>query len=235
MSDIKGGIPAGWVAIGWFTADYRPLAEKFAANLTEHGIPFHLFARPKLAKGWNTLQKPSVVLDAMDAYPDKTLILMDVDCIVLGDIAPVTCLAGDVGLTLKARQLRKGGKAWQKRVSVITSSRVVVFRPTAGARLFAEEWREQCKTAHYSGDETALTWSYLKRPDVTYSYVDERYKAWEVGGRSMPADAVIVHQSAHNKTARWDSALATMKGVFKAIERPFRTGRTKREVRARLG
>lgn len=234
-TDIKGGTPGSWLAVGWFTPDYRALAEKFAANLTEHGIPHHIFARHKLAKGWNTLQKPAVVLGAMAAYPDKTLILMDVDCIVRGDIAPVTRLAGDVGLTLKARQLRKGGKAWQKRVTVITSSRVVVFRPTAGARRFAEEWREQCKTAHYSGDETALTWSYLKCPDVTYSYVDERYKAWEVGGKSMPADAVIVHQSAHDKAARWDSAWDAVKGALKAIERPFRTGRTKREVRARLG
>jgi hypothetical protein len=34
--------------VGWFTEDetYRPLAETFAANLTEHGAPFHLWAKP---------------------------------------------------------------------------------------------------------------------------------------------------------------------------------------------
>lgn len=223
-----------WLVIGWFTPDYRPLAEKFASNLKQHGAHFHLFARPKLAKGWNTLQKPDVVLTAMDRYPGKSLALMDVDCIVRGDVSPALDIDGDVGVSIKARQTRKG-KAWQKRIVVVASSRVVVFRPTAGARAFAEEWRELCKTAHYSGDETALTWAYLRRPDVAYSYVPERYKAWEVGGKSMPDDAVIVHRSAHAESARWDTAWDTIKGALKALERPFRTGRTKRDVQARLG
>jgi hypothetical protein len=234
-ADIIGGTPTDWLAIGWFTPDYRPLAEAFAANLAERGIPFHLFARPKLATGWNTLQKPSVVIDAMDAYPGKTLVLMDVDCTVRGDIAPVTDIAGDVGLALKARQTKKG-KAWQKRIAVMLCSRVVVFRPTAGARAFAMEWQALCEKAHYSGDETAMTWAFLRLPDVAYAYLGERYKAWEVGGRSMPADAAIVHESAHDRRRAWHSPLDAARGLVRRIERRwFRTGRTKRENIARLG
>src|SRR5262245_16514772 len=90
---------SSWLAVGWFTPDYRPLAERFAANLSEHGAPFHLFARPKIAAGWNTAQKPSVILDAMAQYPDKTLMLMDLDCVVHGDISPVVDIPGDVGIT----------------------------------------------------------------------------------------------------------------------------------------
>jgi hypothetical protein len=231
--DIKSGTSEGWLAIGWFTPDYRPLAEKCAANLAEHGIPFHLFARTKLAKGWNTRQKASVVLDAMESYPNPSLILMDVDCTVRGDIAPALNIAGDVGLVLKAQQTRRGW-IWLKRVSVLATSRVVVFRPTDGARRFAEEWREQCKTAHYPGDETAMTWAFLRRPDVAYSHLDDRYRAWEMGARSMPIDALIVHQSAHEKA--WASPIAAAKGFAKAIERRyFRGGRTTRKVRERLG
>ena len=67
--DLFGGSAGEWLVTGWFTEDtvYRPLAEAFAANLAEHGIPFHLFAKPALG-AWNTRRKPAVVLEAMDAY-----------------------------------------------------------------------------------------------------------------------------------------------------------------------
>ena len=77
--DLVGGQIGDWLVIGWFTEDstYRPLAEAFGANLSQHGAPFHLFAKPSLG-AWNTRWKPAVVLEAMDAYPGKTLVLMDV-------------------------------------------------------------------------------------------------------------------------------------------------------------
>jgi|RhiMethySRZTD1v2_1073278.scaffolds.fasta_scaffold846012_3 hypothetical protein len=77
--DLIGGQVGDWLVTGWFTPNYRPLAEAFAANLSEHGAPFHLFAKPSLG-AWNTRRKPAVVLEAMDAYPGKTVVLMDVDC-----------------------------------------------------------------------------------------------------------------------------------------------------------
>jgi hypothetical protein len=97
-----------WLAIGWFTEDstYRPLAEALAANLSQHGAPFHLFAKPSLG-AWNTRRKPAVVLEAMDAYPGKTLVLMDVDCRLRGDIEPVTQIGGDVGIVVIARNVRR--------------------------------------------------------------------------------------------------------------------------------
>jgi hypothetical protein len=239
--DIIGGTPQetpqGWLAIGWFTPDYRPVAERFAANLTGHAIPFHLFARPKLTRGWNTQQKPSVVLAAMDAYPDKTLILMDVDCIVRGDIAPATEIAGGVGVILKARQIRKG-REWQRRVAITLSSRVVVVRPTLGARAFLAEWEGQCASPHsrYGGDETAMTWAYLRCSDVAFSFLDDRFKGWEVNSRSLPDGAVIVHDSVHDKVLGLHSVWSGVRARLKAIERRcFRTGRTKRNEMARLG
>jgi hypothetical protein len=141
--DLLGGQLGDWLAIGWFTEDstYRPLAEALAANLSQHGAPFHLFAKPSLG-AWNTRRKPAVVLEAMDAYPGKTLVLMDVDCRLRGDIEPVTQIGGDVGIVVIARNVRRR-RRWAHWLSVECSSRVVVLRPTEGARAFARTWAAQ--------------------------------------------------------------------------------------------
>jgi hypothetical protein len=89
---------------------------------------------PKLAPGWNSSRKPSVVLNAIRAYRGKTLVFMDVDCIVTGEISPVTEVSGDVGLATKASVGRR-----RSRVVFTLSSRVAVFHPTPGAQAFAEK------------------------------------------------------------------------------------------------
>jgi hypothetical protein len=132
--DFKGGHVEDWLVTGWFTPDYRPVAEVFAGNLSHCGVPFHLFARSKLSPGWDTTQKPSVVLDAMDAYPGRSIALLDVDCLVRGDPAPVTRIGNaDVGIVAIARDVGKGEtpRHW---LQFETSSRVMVFHPTEGAR-----------------------------------------------------------------------------------------------------
>lgn len=139
--DLIGGQVGDWLVTGWFTPNYRPLAEAFAANLSEHGAPFHLFAKPSLG-AWNTRRKPAVVLEAMDAYPGKTVVLMDVDCRLRGDIEPVTQIGGDVGIVVIARNVRRR-RRWAHWLSVECSSRVVVLRPTEGARAFARTWAAQ--------------------------------------------------------------------------------------------
>ena len=74
----KADTTKAWLVFGWFTPDYRPLADKLAASLDEVGAPYHLFAEEKSHGRWDVRRKPSIVLDAMAAYPDKTLVLMDV-------------------------------------------------------------------------------------------------------------------------------------------------------------
>jgi hypothetical protein len=126
--DLVGGQVGDWLVTGWFTEDdvYRPLAEAFAFSLSEHGAPFHLWAKPALGT-WNTRRKPEAVLETMDAHPGKTVILMDVDCIVQGSIAPVAEFAGDVGgICAIARNVAKV-RHW---LAFETSSRVKAFRPT---------------------------------------------------------------------------------------------------------
>lgn len=231
--DIVRGMPNDWLVIGWFTPDYKALANDFAGNLSEYGAPLHLWLRPKLVDGWNTSQKPDVVLTAMDAYPGKTLVLMDVDCIVQGDIAPVTNgISGDVGITVFARnvpgrmdrRLRVGAdRCWRHHIAVECSSRVVVFKPTAGARAFALAWRHVIATSHVNHDEHSMVWAYLLRPDVSFTFIDIRYSGRDVG--QVP-DAVICHDSEHNKINA--ARCSGLQEMLKGLERRYlRTGRTK--------
>jgi GNAT superfamily N-acetyltransferase len=222
--DIVGAAPVGdFVVIGWFTPNYRPLAEKFAANLAEHDIPHHLWAKPSSGT-WNTMRKPAIVLEAMDAYPGKTVVLMDVDCVVRGDITPVIQTAADLAVTVMARNIRRGGK-WRHRVAAECSSRVIVFRPTSGARAFAVRWVEQIERNAFPHDEHAMMWTLLASiPTTTFSYIDPRYSGRNIG---QVQDAVIEHDSAHEEQRRASRGPVNL--ALRAIERRlFRTGRTKK-------
>jgi hypothetical protein len=234
--DLCGGEVGDWLAIGWFTPDYRPLAERFATNLAEHGTPFHLFARPNVAAGWNTAQKPDVVLHAMGLHPDKTLVLMDLDCVVHGDISPVVDVPGDVAITVIAhnipgrvdRRWRVGpDRRWRHQIAVECSSRVVVFKPTSGARAFALNWRAQVVNSIVNHDEHSMVWAYLHSTGVQFSYIDARYSGREIG--QLP-DAVIEHNSEHNKLKA--QKRGGIQEMLRAFERRYlRTGRTRARKR----
>jgi hypothetical protein len=162
-----------------------------------------------------------VVLEAMDAYPGKVVILMDVDCIVRGSIAPVAEFAGDVCICAIARNVANGEKVrhW---LAFETSSRVIAFRPTEGARTFAERWHGEIERSSDADDEHSLSWAFLRSPDVRFSYIPQEYSGREV---SMMPNAIVAHDSAHEKQKR--RARGGFKDLLRAIERPFRTGRTK--------
>lgn len=222
--DLVGGQVGDWLVSGWFTEDdaYRPLAEAFAAKLREHGAPYHLWAKPALG-AWNTARKPSVVLETLDAYPGKTVVLMDVDCIIRGDIAPVTQIDGDVGIIVIARNVRKGRK-WRQWIAAECSSRVVVFRPTEGARAFARKWADQLERSEFAHDEHAMIWAMLASLSSTsFGYIDQKYSAREVG--QIP-DAVIEHDSAHDEARR--ASRGRFRNLLRVFERRLlRSGRTR--------
>lgn len=224
--DIKGGSIDSWLVTGWFTPDYRPIAEKLAASLTEHNAPHHIWAKPTNARGWSTWAKPEVVLDTMRAYPGRTIILMDVDCIVSGDLAPLASIPGDIAITLKTRRMRLL-RGLHSRLVTKTSSRVIVLRPTDGARVFAQEWQRRLRTAGYGGDEPSMLTAFLYSPGpLAFSAIDHRYAGDEVGN-AVPG-AIITHYGAHGRTKG-----SAMGNLLKSIERRwFRTGRSQAAKRA---
>src|SRR5262245_6180750 len=141
----------------------------------------------------------------MGMYPDTTLVLMDLDCIVHGDIAPVVDVGGDVGVTVIARNIpgrvdrrwRVGeDRRWRHQIAVECSSRVVVFKPTPGACAFALKWREQVVNSIVNHDEHSMVWAFLHSAGVSFDYIDARYSGREVA--QLPG-AVIEHASEHQK------------------------------------
>ena len=210
-----------WLVCGWFTPDYRPLAAKLAANLDAQAIPYHLFAKDKHPRGWDATRKASVVLEAMDAHPGKTLVLMDVDCTVGGDLTPLTQFEGDITVAVKARP----SPLWRG-VVITLGSRVVVFRPTEKARSFVADWQRLCGQSKTGSAEDAMAWAYVRRPDVRYVLIDPRYEGREVDAGYDARDIAIWHEGAHEKQNR-----RSLKIKLKHIERRwFRSGRTKAAI-----
>jgi hypothetical protein len=216
-----------WLVIAWFTPDYRALANKLAASLDAQGAPYHLFAKEKSHGRWDVRRKPSIVLEAMAAYPDKTLILMDVDCVVAGDLTPATQISTDLAVAVKARS-----SPWQRGIILTLGSRVVVFRPTEAARAFTAEWMrlsEQAKVG--KSTEVGMAWAYVLRPDVTYTHLDQRYAGREIGAAYDLDNVVVWHDSEHEKESR-----LSIRNALKSIERRwFRAGRTKAAMQKKLG
>jgi len=211
---ISPEITRDWLVIGWFTPDYRRLAERFAGNLKRFSIPHHLFAKP-IGSGWDTSPKPSVVLEAMAVYPGKTIVLMDVDCVVKEDIGPALNFDRDVAFSLSLRRRR------HYRTTIYSSSRVMIFKPTEGAQRFAAAWQKYCRGPERN-DEINLTHCYIHNGDIAHAQLDQRYAAWEVGSTSAPPGTVIWHQSAHAKaTAR------SLRSIIRLVEKPFRRGRSR--------
>jgi hypothetical protein len=211
---INSAKERGWLVVGWFTPDYQTLAQTFADNLCRIDIPCHLFGKPA-GNGWDTSPKPSVVLEAMDRYPRKTIILMDVDCIVDGDISLLSELDCDVSFRLSARRRR------HERITVQASSRVMVVKPTARARQFISDWAHCCEGPE-PNDEVNLLYAYLKNGDVSHVQPPECFQAWDISDENAPADTVIWHNSAHAQNEP-----LTLKKIVRAFEKPFRSGRTK--------
>ena len=80
------GRPTTHIVTGFFTPNYRPLAETFSANLVQFAIPHHLFAVQQSDWKSATLLKPRIITKARNLYEDKIIAFMDVDCIVRGPV-----------------------------------------------------------------------------------------------------------------------------------------------------
>lgn len=225
-SDSEFNAGRNHVVVGWFTPDYRTLAERLADQLAAAGSPFHLYAWNKHPGGWDTSPKPTVVLHALDRYPARTVILMDVDCSVYGDLSPLSGLPGDVGISIRARPQMRRGRVRPRQVIVMASSRVVVFQPFNGAVAFAREWQRLCAGAtRAGGDESAMVWAYLNCPWVAYYQIAPEFAAQGLPGE-VPG-AIIEHDSAHEK-----QLAVTWRGWVRGLEKRWlRTGRTRRATK----
>lgn len=194
MSDILSTKQdASWLVVGWFTPDYRHWAERLAKSLDRWDAPYHLFAKDGSPEGWmaNTRRKPAIAAEAADKFPDKTIVLTDVDAEATGDIAPMVATHADVAAYLKSKLTRNG------RVELQLSSRVIVFNPTAAARKLIADWQAECaRVPSHVADEAALALVLARASHLAFTPLDIRFAARE---RDVaPKDAVLVHDSARD-------------------------------------
>jgi hypothetical protein len=205
------------VVTGFFTPDYTAAAASFASNLSEHAISHHLYHRSKIGGGgWvsQTRQKPSVLSQARIDYPDRILVLMDVDCRVRGDISGILDAPGDLALRTKRTTL---GSTFSRRYALKPCSRVVLARPTPGSAAFVAAWKAVCDSRQGGCDEALLMQSMADSPDYySVGTLSLRYAGLEL--RDAPPDAIVVHDSIRDVSRpAW--------AVRKRIQTYFRTAR----------
>lgn len=192
-----------YVVTGFFTPNYRPLAESLAKDLSATGNPHHLVARDKGDATWKNVVhwKPGIVLEVMDRYPEASIVLLDVDCSVRGPLASMLDFPGHISARSK---LRLTNHVWPFRQKTILhiSSRSMVFRPEPRVRQFLADWRDELRTASYyqGGCEMALRFVIMRSVGLAFCPMDPRYSGLEVD--QARADAVIVHSSASRHAGR---------------------------------
>jgi len=190
MTDIRAGSPGSYVVSGFFTPNYRPLAESFSANLSAYDIPHHLYSIE--SQDWHgaTLVKPACVAWARRDYPDATIISMDVDCRVRGPIAAAAAITADVGINFHGRV-----REW--RPLLYPSTRVTVWRSTDNAAKLLGKWDALCKTSKVRNDEILLMQAILDTHGIAIEKLFWIYCGYEASDAGK--DAVILHESAHAK------------------------------------
>lgn len=195
--------PAPYVVTGFFTPNYRPLAESLAKDLAATGNPHHLLAREKGSATWRNVVhwKPEIVLEVMDLYPDRSVILMDVDCSVRGPLAPMLDFNGDISARAK---LRLTSHIWpfRKKTVLHISSRSMVFRQNDRVRKFLADWRDELRTATYyqGGCEMAMRFVIMRSTGLAFCPMDAKYSGLEVDAASE--EAIVVHSSESRHAGR---------------------------------
>jgi Nucleotide-diphospho-sugar transferase len=170
LGDLRSGVPKGWLVAGYFTPDYRHWTTPLIASLEAHGAPYHLFAWPAcpLGRDATTRLKPQAILRAMDQYPTQTIIWLDVDCEIAGDLLPLTATRADLAARAVLKHPDRRRAKQQRRWLVIWRTGTLVIRPTPQARAFVEAWAERCATAQGdANDQDGFLEALTNASDIT--------------------------------------------------------------------
>jgi len=220
-----------YIVTGFYTPNYAEIAETFRHNLKEHSIPHKIYAVDMLGETWQVqpLRKPEIALRALDEHPDRSVILMDVDCSVQGDLSPLLEPRCDVAV-YPLRNKRRG--------SLSASTRVVVVHQTVNARHLLTAWHQKCQDVirpvlsqgisswkrHIAAasDETLLRRAIDENPQVIVAPLPASY-----AGHSSRKDALVQHESAHDRFTwheRMNSQIKKIRRsvVEKIIGRPYK-------------
>lgn len=208
MSDDIVSIPAGdaapaLVSCGFFTSNYRPLAQRLSGELGPQN-PHHFFSMDKGQASWFDIVgwKPRVIQRALDLYPRSAIAFLDMDSQVRGSLAPLADINADVSARAKTRISSLPWRSRRKCILVV-SARVMVFKPNDRVRKFLADWHDAMADSSYrkkDGAELALGMVLMSSPGLTFTPIDPVFAGLEIG--TAPANAVLTHISESEKTGR---------------------------------
>ena len=198
-----------YIVAGFYTPDYARWWGKLRENLDFWSQPHDFAIVEKAAGGWevNTRLKAPQVLAAMDRHPGKTVIFIDVDCEVRGDLSELArTTKGDIGIHFHIK-LRSKGARLRPRCGTL------VVRPTPAARRFVEAWIEHCIKARIGdNDQTCFILAMHSTNGITIEPLDSRWCVVPDG--PTPENAVIVHDSASLSVKRMSRLTQLTKRLF---------------------
>lgn len=196
-----------YVVCGWYTNDYRPWWDKLRPTLEAVGAPHDFVQVAKDETHWEaqTLRKAQQVMLAMSRHTGKTIIFLDVDCTVRGDLAPLAKIATDFGVCSVVTYAKTRWHVIANKLTV--RSGTMVLKPTPACFDLVKRWVDLCVDAPaYVHDQQVLALAMCQVPGLTVTNIGVK---WCAVPRDKCAGAVIVHdqaskgQHATKWTRRW--------------------------------
>ncbi len=179
-----------FIVCGWYTPDYHHWLPPLVASLDRLGHD-HDFARVnKSPGGWeaNTLRKARQIMAAMNRHSDRTMVFLDVDCIVQKPLDGMANITADVALHLVSAPVGRGyGRLFGR-------SGTMVLRQTDRARSMVSCWANLSDGATAGlVDQHTLTEAIARTPGLSIQHLDATFCALPKDG---VLDPVIFHGGA---------------------------------------
>ncbi len=189
-----------YIVCGWYTPSYAHWLPALETSLAMVGAPHDFVQVAVTENGWEktTMRKAAEVRAALDRHPNKTVIFIDVDCTVKGDLQGLASIDGDVGFYIRTR-FRKNGTP-----KLGVRSGTLVFRPVERARRFVDAWiAEGTQAGPYSVDQDSLMVAMGRVAGLTITTIGVEYCATE--GDLCP-NPIIYHDRASRNVAKAGAA-----------------------------
>jgi len=146
----------------------------------------------------NTMAKARHILAAMDRLPTEMIVWLDVDCILHGDLSPLTDIRGDVAFRMhsKFRRHHKGAR-------FRAQSGTIALPPTPEARQFVESWREASERASYGeiDQSSPVVAMAVDRHEVRSLAIDPPRPAQDTAARMLPMLTAALMKSCRSSAA----------------------------------
>ena len=208
---IDDDTKSSWLVCGWFTPDYEHWARQLAVSLDTVGAPYHLRAVDKSARSWEgeTMRKPFMIKQALEQFPDRTIVFVDVDCRVLRPLHTVIeNMRADVAAFVSAKRARRGKDG----ALIKVRSGAMLFSPTQGAKNFVDAWiKSGGECGPFDVDQTSLMIAMGRVVDSSFQFLPVECCA-TVGDRCE--NPFILHDHASRDKSKVPKLVGRMLGSW---------------------